>query len=96
MNYTYICHWPNCKFTTENRNEIEYHHIVPKELGERLNSNVVLSYCPTHHRLIYHPECKHGHHSINGDNKLQILGIYPTSHQGHAIEYKNNRRRYIF
>lgn len=38
--------------------------------------------------MIYHPECKHGAHSINSPNKLQILYIYPTAPAGYAIEYK--------
>lgn len=92
MQIVYKCHWPNCDYCTENRNEIEYHHIVPRELWPRLNSQVVLSFCPTHHRLIYHPECKYGHHSIAGNNKLQIIHIYPTSDMhGYAVEYKNAR-----
>ena len=90
MGLKYTCHWPGCQYTTDNRDEIEYHHIIPKELGNRLNSNVVLSFCPTHHRLIWHPECNYGHHSINGLNKLQIHHIYPTSeHDVYAIEYEN-------
>ena len=96
MNIKYICHWPGCTYCTENRNEIELHHIIPQELGNRLNSNVTLSFCPTHHRLIYHPECKHGHHSINGLNKLQLLHIYPTSDNGHAIEFKNYKGETFF
>lgn len=89
MEIKYTCHWPGCQYTTTNRDEIEYHHIIPKELGNRLNCNVVLSYCPTHHRLIWHPECKYGHHSINGPAKLQIHNIYPTSQRDvYAIEYE--------
>lgn len=89
MEIVYKCHWPGCTYHTHNRNEIEYHHIIPKELGNRLNSQVVLSFCPTHHRLIWHPECKNGHHSINGPTKLQIHNIYPTSDiNGYAVEYE--------
>ena len=89
MEIVYKCHWPGCTYHTTNRNEIEYHHIIPKELGNRLNSNVVLSFCPTHHRLIWHPECKNGHHSINGTTKLQIHHIYPTAQLDvYAIEYE--------
>ena len=85
----YKCHWPGCTMKTTDRSQIELHHISPKELGNRLNSGVTLSFCPTHHRLIYHPECKHGHHSIPAANKLQILHIYPTAPDGYAVEYKN-------
>jgi len=89
MEIKYTCHWPGCQYTTTKRDEIEYHHIVPKELGNRLNSKVVLSFCPTHHHLIWHPECHYGHHSINGPAKLQIHNIYPTSQRDvYAIEYE--------
>lgn len=96
MELKYRCHWPGCDYCTDSRNEIEYHHIVPRELWPRLNSGVVLSFCPTHHRLIWHPECKYGHHSINGDNKLQLLHIYPTTDNGYAVEYKNSRNMVFY
>lgn len=85
----YKCHWPNCQFHTNIRSEIELHHIIPRELGARLNCHVTLSFCPTHHRMIYHPECKHGHHSIKSDNKLIIHNIYPTAPEGYAVEFEN-------
>ena len=85
---TYICHWPGCDVKTEDRNQIEFHHISPRELGPRVNSNVTLTFCPTHHRMIFHPESKHGAHSINSPNKLQILHIYPVAPSGYAVEYK--------
>lgn len=85
----YKCHWPNCQFRTKERAQIEFHHIVPQELGPRLNSNVTLTFCPTHHRMIYYPGSKHGHHSIKADNKLIIHHIYPCAPSGYAVEYEN-------
>lgn len=87
----YKCHWPGCDFETEERSEIELHHIVPRELGPRLNCHVKLSFCPTHHRMIFHPLSKHGHHSIKTDNKLIIHHIYPVAPDGYAVEYENMR-----
>lgn len=84
----YICHFPGCDYCTELRSKIELHHIIPKELWPRLNQNVTLSFCPTHHRLIYHPECKSGPHSIQSENSLEILGIYKTT-KGYSVGYKN-------
>ena len=91
INKEYKCHWPGCNFKTTNRSEIELHHISPRELGTRLNSHVTLSFCPTHHRMIYHPECKYGHHSIKAENKLIIHHIYPTAPEGYAVEFENMR-----
>lgn len=87
----YKCHWPGCKFHTNERSEIELHHIVPRELWPRLNQHVKLSFCPTHHRMIYHPDCKRGHHSIKADNKLMIHHIYPVAPSGYAVEFENTR-----
>lgn len=84
----YICHYPGCTYKTENRNKIDFHHIVPRELWPRLNQNVTLSFCPTHHRLIYHPETKSGMHSIKSEDSLEILGIFKTTH-GYSVEYRN-------
>lgn len=91
MEIEYKCHWPNCEYETTDRCNIELHHIVPRELRPRLNQFVTLSYCPTHHRMIFHPESRHGHHSLKTDNKLKILNIYPTAPEGYAIEYENMR-----
>ena len=89
MHIEYKCHWPNCQYHTDERSLIEFHHIVPKELWPRLNKHVTLSYCPTHHRMIYHPESTKGHHSIKTDTKLIIKGIYPAAPGGYAVEYQN-------
>lgn len=88
QNRDFICHWPGCRLKTKDRNQIEFHHIIPRELHPRLNQGVTLSYCPSHHRMIFHPESTKGPHSINSPNKLQILNIYPVAPSGYAIEYK--------
>lgn len=88
QNREFICHWPGCNVKTTDRNQIEFHHISPRELGPRVNSNVTLTLCPTHHRMIYHTESKKGPHSINSPNKLQILHIYPVAPSGYAVEFK--------
>ena len=88
QNRDFICHWPGCRLKTKDRNQIEFHHIVPRELHPRLNQGVTLSYCPSHHRMIFHPESTKGPHSINSPNKLQILNIYPVAPSGYAVEYK--------
>ncbi|MBR0371669.1 MAG: hypothetical protein IJH63_13305 [Methanobrevibacter sp.] len=43
-----------------------------------------MTFCPTHHRLIYHPECKSGPHSIKADDSLIIDGIYRTT-KGYSV-----------
>lgn len=85
----YKCHWPGCQFRTKDRSSIDFHHIVPQELGPRLNSHVVLSFCPNHHRMIWHPLATHGHHSIKTAQKLEIVHIYPTAPEGYSILYRD-------
>jgi len=96
QNKEFICHWPGCSVKTTDRNQIEFHHIVPRELWPRLNQHVTLSFCPTHHRMIWHPECKNGPHSRNSPNKLQILNIYPVAPEGYAVEYKDFNDKTFF
>lgn len=33
----YHCNFPNCKYETDDRSLIEFHHIIPKELQENRN-----------------------------------------------------------
>lgn len=84
----YKCHFPGCEYCTNSRSKIELHHIVPRELWPRLNQNVTLSFCPTHHRMIFHPECKSGPHSKMCDESLEIIGIF-KSNTGYTVEYKD-------
>lgn len=84
----YKCHFPNCSYSTDDRNKIEFHHIVPRELWPRLNQNVTLCLCPTHHRLIWHPECKYGPHSIKGKESLEVVGIFRST-KGYSVIYKD-------
>ena len=84
----FICYFPGCTYKTEDRSKIEFHHIIPRELWPRLNQNVTLTLCPTHHRLIYHPESTSGPHSIQSKDSLSIDGIYKTN-KGYAVIYKD-------
>lgn len=84
----FICHFPGCTYKTEDRSKIEFHHIIPRELWPRLNQNVTLTLCPTHHHLIYHPESTSGPHSIQSKDSLSIDGIYKTN-KGYAVIYKD-------
>jgi len=57
------CCFPGCPYETEHRALIDFHHIHLRELGSRLGSDVAIPLCPTHHKLIYHPEATSGQHS---------------------------------
>ena len=63
-----------CDYQTKNRNNIEYHHIIPKELegSDKLNNRVWL--CPNHHKMIYVSGSKAGIHSIKNESSIIIKG----------------------
>lgn len=82
------CQYPNCKYETNFRNQIDYHHIVPKELGGSDKAHNRIYLCPNHHKSIYVPEAKHGIHSINNNSTILIRKVYSTA--GFLLEYKEN------
>jgi len=71
----YICKFPDCTYTTKDRNTIDYHHIIPKELNGKDGANNRISLCPTHHRMIFVPNAKTGLHSIKTKNSIIIKNI---------------------
>ena len=81
----YKCSFPNCGYVTEKRSKIEFHHITPQEV---IRSSVTLPFCPTHHRLIYHPLASSGCHSSQTNDSLEIVGLFESTH-GKAIHYKD-------
>ncbi len=75
-----------CNYETKSRSKINWHHIVPKELG---GSNKVFNriyVCPTCHNLIYVPESKTGTHSIKTEQSIILLGWF-SSTDGKFIRY---------
>jgi len=82
----YKCEFPNCLYTTENRSQIHYHHIVPKELNGNNNQGNLIYLCPNHHSFIYVPECKTGIHSIKHPNSIIIINKLRST-TGIVLEY---------
>jgi len=68
-----------CDYKTENRNNIEYHHIVPKELegSDKLFNRVYL--CPNHHKMVYIEDSKAGIHSIRNSDSIIIRGWFKST-----------------
>ena len=61
-----------CSYRTENRNQIEYHHIIPKENnGEDGQRNQVFL-CPNCHKKVYIENSRAGIHSIKNNNSIII------------------------
>jgi hypothetical protein len=82
----YKCNFPYCGYETNNKSKIDFHHIVPKEIGG--HNGPTISLCKNHHAMIYHPLVKFGQHSIKCDESLIIHQTYKSS-EGIAIHYEN-------
>ena len=79
------CYFPNCEYTTKSRSKIDYHHVLPQELG---NSKITVPLCKNHHSLIFHPLATSGQHTIKTDESLEIIGIFESTH-GKVVQYKD-------
>jgi hypothetical protein len=86
------CVFPNCNYETENRQLIELHHVIPKEIqyesNIKINKKVTIPLCPNHHKLIFHPLVNSGQHSIKNENSLEIVNV-TNSNKGKCIVFKD-------
>ncbi|MDD5651536.1 MAG: HNH endonuclease signature motif containing protein [Candidatus Nanoarchaeia archaeon] len=70
---TWYCENPNCDYSTNNRNKINWHHIKPKELNGSNRSFNRVFLCPNCHSNVYIPESSTGNHAIKTENSIIIL-----------------------
>lgn len=84
----YRCVFPNCQYETDDRSLIEFHHIHPKELGVKLNKDVVIPLCPTHHKMIYHPGATAGQHAVQRQDSLSVVQVATTT-AGKAVIFRD-------
>ncbi|MEM4261007.1 MAG: HNH endonuclease signature motif containing protein [Candidatus Woesearchaeota archaeon] len=73
----YFCEF--CDYKTLNRNNIEYHHIIPKELNGVDNSYNRVYLCPNHHKMIYVDGSLNGIHSIKNSDSIIIKGQFNST-----------------
>jgi 5-methylcytosine-specific restriction endonuclease McrA len=82
----YYCEFPCCEYQTENRFQINFHHIIPIECGGKNNNYNRIWLCPSCHTSVYVPESKRGIHSIKTENSIIILR-WSQSTEGKILEY---------
>ena len=87
------CCFPGCPYETEHRALIDFHHIHLRELGSRLGSDVAIPLCPTHHKLIYHPEATSGQHSRKFAQSMVVKQVTDSTNGKCVIfeVYESNR-----
>lgn len=85
----YKCQFPQCKYETNNRFQIHYHHIIPKECGGTNKEYNRIWLCPNHHSRIYIKEATKGIHSIKTKDSIIFKGILQST-SGRLIEYIEN------
>jgi hypothetical protein len=93
----YYCQFPSCTFSTSIRSQIEYHHIIPKELGGSNHHSNRIWLCPNHHRMIYIPDAQKGHHTKYSNDSIILLG-WKKSTVGKVLLYKkiNDDEVYVY
>lgn len=68
-----VYHCELCNFKTKYRNEIQVHHIIPKELNGPNNKWNLIHLCPNCHSCIFIPNSKSGRHSVRTPNSIIII-----------------------
>jgi len=84
-----------CDYKTKNRNNIEIHHIVPKELnGSNKKSNKVYV-CGTCHSKIYVNGSKSGAHSIKNTSSIVINGWFYSTTGAMLLIEKDGKEEWL-
>ncbi len=83
----YRCQFPYCSFETNDRMQIESHHIIPKSQGGTHKKKNRIWLCRGCHAKVYIPNMKAGIHCKNNNTKIQLLG-WMLSSGGRILEYK--------
>ena len=84
----YKCQFPDCSYQTNERRQIDLHHITPKEIGGKDDEWNRIFLCPNCHRKVFIKESKTGMHSKQGNDSIILLKKH-FSTNGTLIEYIN-------
>lgn len=84
-----------CDFSTENRNNVHEHHIIPKELkGSNKSFNRVII-CARCHSMIYVEGSTSGIHSIKNVDSIIIKGWFQSTDGNILIIESQSIEKYI-
>ena len=82
----YKCQMPGCDYICEDKSQINFHHIIPKELGGNNRVSNLIELCPNCHARVFVPDATSGNHSIRHSNSV-ILVSKLLSTSGMVISY---------
>lgn len=84
-----------CDYETEFKNQINEHHIQPKELAGGNQKYNKVHLCPNCHNKVYVPGAKSGAHAIERPDSIIIKGWF-LSTEGRVLHYiKNGLEQYV-
>lgn len=82
-----------CKYETNNKSQIHFHHIIPKELNGNNKKHNIIAVCGICHSKIFIRNSKYGIHSIKNNNSIEIV---TKRNNGLILEYiENNNTKFI-
>ena len=84
----YYCQMPGCDYICEDKSQINFHHIVPRELGGDNSKSNLIELCPNCHAKVYIPDAKNGNHSIKHKNSIVLLEKL-LSTGGQVVAYRD-------
>lgn len=76
----YKCCFPGCKYETDDRSLIEFHHVHLRELFSRVGKDVTIPCCPNHHNMIFHEGATAGQHSRMHPDSMIVKTVTNTTH----------------
>ena len=82
------CEFPDCKFETNDRQQIEYHHIIPVSQGGSNKRYNRIWLCRNHHSCIYIPNMQAGIHAKNNNTKIEIIRWLANTGYTRILEYR--------
>lgn len=84
----YKCQMPECNYICEDKSQIEFHHIVPREIGGNNMAYNLIELCPNCHTRVFVPESTCGKHSIKHSNSVIFISKL-LSTGGNVISYRD-------
>lgn len=84
-----------CGFETDLKSQINFHHIIPREVGGKNTKWNLVELCARCHSCVYSPNSNRGIHSKCGEKSFEII-CWRESTMGKLLECRNIKTGEIF